>query len=118
MNVSWKQSSAASRPTDATRKRQTSSRWASRKRWKGGLLTAIRRCGRGVREISSHRPGHGAEREGGADQRGEGEGRRAEPGRQRLGLGRRCEQPRRGVGGGGHTAGGGRRPRRWTIARL
>src|SRR4051794_19764431 len=95
MNVSWKQSSAASRPTDATRKRQTSSRWASRKRWKGGLLTWERRCGPAVREISSERPGHGAERECGADERGEGERRRPEPGLQRLELGRQREQPRR-----------------------
>src|SRR6187200_3405088 len=43
MNVSWKQSSAASRPTEATRKRHTSSRWASRKRWNGGGVTRNRR---------------------------------------------------------------------------
>src|SRR4051812_2830758 len=50
MNVSWKQSSAASRPTAATRKRHTSSRWASRKRWNGGWVTVIRRPGGAIRE--------------------------------------------------------------------
>src|SRR5512132_3287297 len=55
-NVSWKQSSAASRPTEATRKRHTSSRWASRKRWNGGRDTAIERLSRRVREIRPRRP--------------------------------------------------------------
>src|SRR2546430_749043 len=36
MNVSWKQSSASERPTADTKKRHTTSRCASRKRWKGG----------------------------------------------------------------------------------
>src|SRR3954451_8458294 len=49
MKVSWKQSSASVRPTAATRKRHTSSRWSSRKRWKGGS-TAIQRPCRLVRE--------------------------------------------------------------------
>src|SRR4051812_17156472 len=96
MKVSWKQSSAASRPTDATRKRHTSSRWASRKRWKGGLLTRRGRAARAVRETRSpDRPGHGAQRERGGDQRGEREGRRAEARLERLELGRQREQPRR-----------------------
>src|SRR6476659_8463284 len=51
MNVSWKQSSAASRPTAATRYRHTSSRWASRKRWNGGLVTENRRYAAEIREI-------------------------------------------------------------------
>src|SRR6478736_6287740 len=51
MNVSWKQSSAASRPTAATRYRHTSSRWASRKRWNGGLVTGNRRYAAAIREI-------------------------------------------------------------------
>src|SRR3954467_4305044 len=49
MNVSWKQSSASVRPTEATRKRHTSSRWSSRKRWKGGS-TAIQRPSSRLRE--------------------------------------------------------------------
>src|SRR3954466_12417916 len=55
MNVSWKQSSAASRPTEATRKRHTSSRWASRKRWNGGWRTSIERLSRRSREIRGSR---------------------------------------------------------------
>src|SRR6185503_14771786 len=51
MNVSWKQSSAASRPTAATRYRHTSSRWASRKRWNGGFVTDNRRYAAAIREI-------------------------------------------------------------------
>src|SRR3954449_1493679 len=49
MKVSWKQSSASVRPTAATRKRHTSSRWSSRKRWKGGS-TAIQRPSSWLRE--------------------------------------------------------------------
>src|SRR3954447_23545670 len=96
MKVSWKQSSAASRPTAATRKRHTSSRWPSRKRWKGGLLTRRRRAAGAVRETGSpDRPGDGAQRERGGDQRAEREGRRAEARLERLELGRQREQARR-----------------------
>src|SRR3954451_24565094 len=55
MNVSWKQSSASVRPTAATRKRHTSSRWSSRKRWKGGS-TAIQRPSSLVREVGDAQP--------------------------------------------------------------
>ncbi len=39
-NVSWKQSSAAPGPADATRKRRTASAWASIRTWNGGSATA------------------------------------------------------------------------------
>src|SRR6476619_6011717 len=51
MKVSGKQSSASVRPTAATRKRHTSSRWSSRNRWKGGS-TAIQRASWLVREMA------------------------------------------------------------------
>src|SRR3954447_24617016 len=82
MNVSWKQSSAASRPTEATRKRQTSSRWASRKRWNGGGVTRNRRRRGQIRETraSADRSGDGPERERGRHDR-EAVGHAAEPDR-------------------------------------
>src|SRR5579871_6208971 len=55
MNVSWKQSSASVRPTDATRKRHTASRCSSRNAWNGGgaELTKVQRVARAFREASS-----------------------------------------------------------------
>ncbi len=57
MKVSWKQSSASTGPTEETRNRHTTSRWASRKRWKGGSALAhwgFNACSlRNVRSLSS-----------------------------------------------------------------
>src|SRR5919204_648269 len=50
--VSWKQSSAASRPTAATRKRNTQSRWSSRNRWNGCGFTGTQRAGRRKRGMA------------------------------------------------------------------
>src|SRR3954451_12546334 len=95
MNVSWKQSSAASQPTEATRKRHTSSRWSSRKRWNGGGVTEYRRSRAVVRERASpERSGHGAEGERRRDHAGERECREPEATLQRLHLVGAREQPR------------------------
>src|SRR5438445_8949118 len=58
MKVSWKQSSASPCPTDATRKRQTASRCASRKRWKGGgaMPMSAKRAPPPRREIAGSAP--------------------------------------------------------------
>src|SRR4051794_11820594 len=66
MNVSWKQSSAASRPTDATRNRQTASRCSSRNRWKGGWLTLVERPARLEREAPATSARHAAQQRRGA----------------------------------------------------
>src|SRR3712207_6434354 len=51
MKVSWKQSSASWRPTDATRNRWMSWRCSSSRAWNGGSLTPMERAYGARREI-------------------------------------------------------------------
>src|SRR5262249_43562176 len=56
--------------TDATRKRHTSSRWASRKRWNGGLVTRVGRPSDDFREIPTAKLASVLDREPAQQRRG------------------------------------------------